>query len=138
MTDLEDVSRIALALPETSQNGSSWSVGEKGFAWSYRERVAPKQPKVERPDILAVRVANLEEKDLRIASEPEKFFTEPHYNGFPAVLARLPMLDPDELTELLTEAWRVCAPRKLVKAFDAKEKGSGGAVGREPTPAGGQ
>jgi hypothetical protein len=47
------------------------------------------------------------------------YFTEPHYNRFPAVLVRLEAVDQDELEELLTEAWRIQAPRKLVKEFDA-------------------
>jgi hypothetical protein len=47
------------------------------------------------------------------------YFTEPHFNGFPAVLVRLEAVDQDELEELLTEAWRIQAPRKLVKEFDA-------------------
>jgi len=56
---------------------------------------------------------------MLIAADPEKFFTEPHYNGFPAVLVRLPAIDDEELAELLTDAWRCLAPRALVKAFDA-------------------
>lgn len=51
---------------------------------------------------------------------PDKFFTVPHYNGFPAVLVRLAAIDTDELTELLTTAWRLQAPKKWVAAFDAK------------------
>ena len=69
--------------------------------------------------MLAVRVANDAEKQMLIAADPEKFFTEPHYNGFPAVLVRLPAIDDEELAELLTDAWRCLAPRALVKAFDA-------------------
>jgi len=48
---------------------------------------------VPNPEVLAVRVASLAEKDELIAADPEKFFTEPHYNGFPAVLVRLPAID---------------------------------------------
>ena len=46
---------------------------------------------------------------MLIAADPEKFFTEPHYNGYPAVLVRLDAIDDDELTELLTDAWRLSA-----------------------------
>jgi hypothetical protein len=123
MADLEDVARIANALPATTQSGSSWAVEGKGFAWSYREKVAEKQPRVERPDVLAVRVANRDEKEVLLAAEPEKFFTTPHYNGFPAVLVRLPAVDGDELADLLTGAWRSCAPRKMRAEFDAKANG---------------
>lgn len=122
MADLEDVSRIALALPSTTQTGSSWAVGDKGFAWTYMERVVEKQPRVERTDVLAVRVANQEEKEMLLASDPEKFFTTPHYNGYPAILVRLPNIDNDELAELLTDAWRSRAPRRMLAEFDAKAK----------------
>ena len=46
-----------------------------------------------------------------LAADPEKFFTEPHYNGFPAVLVRLPAIDAGELAELITDAWRGQASR---------------------------
>jgi hypothetical protein len=69
--------------------------------------------------VLAVRVANVGEKEALIASDPEKFFTEPHYNGYPAVLVRLAAAGVKELRELLTDAWRIQAPKALVKAFDA-------------------
>ena len=55
---------------------------------------------------------------MLLKSDPEKFFTEPHYNGFPAILVRLPAIDVDELAELLTDAWRCQAPRALVKEFE--------------------
>jgi hypothetical protein len=60
-------------------------------------------------------VAGQGEKDMLLASDPDKFFTEPHYNGFPAVLVRLPAIGEDELRELITDAWRSQAPRQLVR-----------------------
>jgi len=51
---------------------------------------------VPNPEVLAVRVASLAEKEELLAADPEKFFTEPHYNGFPAVLVRLPAIDADD------------------------------------------
>jgi hypothetical protein len=85
----------------------------KGFAWAWNERIEPKKPKVPNPEVLAVRVASLAEKEELLAADPEKFFTEPHYNGFPAVLVRLPSIDGSELAELITDAWRCQAPRAL-------------------------
>ena len=73
-------------------------------------------------NVLAVRTPGLDEKDFLIASDPEKYFTEPHYNGYPAVLVRLANIEPDELEELLTEAWRCMAPKALVKEFDADRR----------------
>jgi hypothetical protein len=66
----------------------------KGFAWAWNERIEPKKPRVPNPEVLAVRVANQAEKEALLAADPEKFFTEPHYNGFPAVLVRLSSIDP--------------------------------------------
>ena len=121
-SDAGDVHRIALSLPHASQDGSKIRYlvdGGKAFAWTWKKRVEEKRARVEQLDIFAVRVADEEEKQALIASDPEKFFTEPHYNGYPAVLVRLDAIDGDELAELLTDAWRNAAPRKLVAEFDA-------------------
>lgn len=113
-----------MALPETSEgeDGFAFSVPnkgkQKGFCWTWNERVEPKQPKVPNPGVLAVRVPNVGEKEALIAADPEKYFTEPHYNGFPAVLVRLANVPVDELEELLIDAWRTLAPRKLVEEYD--------------------
>jgi hypothetical protein len=80
-----------------------------------------KEPKVENLDVLAVRVANAAEKEMLLASDPTKFFTEPHHHGFPAVLIRLEAIGADELEELLTDGWRCQAPRALVKEFDRRD-----------------
>src|SRR5436190_22615336 len=120
MADLDDARRIALSLPETTgESGFAVLRGGKprGFAWTWNERVEPKKPRVPRPDVLAIRTANLDDKDILLASAPEKFFTEPHYNNFPAVLVRLANIELDELEDLLVEAWRSQAPKTLVKQF---------------------
>ena len=78
----------------------------KGFAWVWMERIEAKKPRVANPGVLAVRVGTLAEKETLISVEPTKFFTEPHYNGFPAVLVRLPAVRVAELRILLEAAWR--------------------------------
>jgi hypothetical protein len=88
------------------------------MAWFWNERIDPKKPRVPNPAVLAVRVASNEEKDELIAADPEKFFTEPHYAGFPAVLVRLAAVDEKELRELLIDAWRCQAPPALVREWD--------------------
>ena len=128
MAGQDDVRRIALALPGTSegddrfafsvQNGSK----EKGIAWVWLERLEPKKARVPNAAVLAVRVANSAEKEALLASDDRKFFTEPHYNGFPAVLVRLAEIEADELEELITEAWRIQAPKALVKEFDRRDE----------------
>ncbi len=121
MADQDDVRQIALSLAETveAEDRFAFSVRNKdklkGFAWVWYERIEPKKPRVPRPDVIAVRVASLDEKAVLLSMDPNKFFTEPHYNGFPAVLVRLPAVEPDLLRELITEAWRCQAPKALLK-----------------------
>jgi hypothetical protein len=125
MASQDDVRRLALALPEAVEEDGRFAFAVpnrgklKGFAWVWQERVEPKKPRVPNPEVLAVRVAGAGEKEELLAAEPDVFFTEPHYNGFPAVLVRLAAIEVDELAELLTDAWRCQAPRALVRAFDA-------------------
>ncbi|MDQ6827888.1 MAG: hypothetical protein M3081_03385 [Gemmatimonadota bacterium] len=85
----------------------------KGFVWVWMERIDPKKPRVANPGVLAVRVANLAQRDLMLAAEPMKFFTEPHYAGFPAVLVRLDAVSVADLKVLIAEAWRCMAPADL-------------------------
>jgi hypothetical protein len=112
MATQADVRRIALSLPATEESGEHFAFSVrikgnlKGFAWVWMERVTPKKPRVPNHGVLAVRVANLAQKDLMLSTEPAKFFSEPHYNGFPAVLVRLDAVSVADLEVLLAEAWR--------------------------------
>ena len=116
MATQADVRRIALKLPDTEESDGRFAFSvlnkgkPKGFAWVWMERVTPKKPRVPNPGVLAVRVANEGQKQALIAAEPKKFFTEPHYNGFPAVLVRLDAVTATDLRVLLAEAWRCQAP----------------------------
>lgn len=85
----------------------------KGFAWVWHERLDPKKPRVPNPGVLAIRVANNAQKALILSSDKRKFLTEPHYNGFPAVLVRLKEVTVADLRVLLEEAWRCRAPKSL-------------------------
>jgi hypothetical protein len=122
MADQTDVRRIALALPETSEAEDHFAfsvrngVKQKGFVWAWNERIEPKKPRVPRADVVAIRVVD---RFALLASDDEKFFTEPHYNGFPAVLVRLPLIEVGELEELIIDAWCCQAPRALVESFQA-------------------
>jgi hypothetical protein len=73
----------------------------------------PKKPRVPQPDVTAVRVASLAETDRALASGTTKFFTDPHYNGFPAILVNLPGVTVRELEPLIMEAWRCQAAKDL-------------------------
>lgn len=126
MADQEDVRRIALALPATSETEDhfGFSVLDRGkpksFVWAWRERVHPKKARVPRADVIAVRVTNQAEKEALLATDSSKFFTEPHYNGFPAILVRLPAVGLEELEDLITDAWRCQASKALRESLDAE------------------
>ena len=119
MATQADVRRIALSVPNTEEapNHFAFSVRNKGklkgFVWVWMERVHAKKARVPQPKAIAARVANLDDKEILLALDPEKFFTEPHYNGFPAVLVRLPAITVGELRPIITEAWRCQAPKDL-------------------------
>ena len=108
--------RIALALPGTveAEDRFAFSVPNKGklkgYAWVWLERIAPKKARVPNPGVIAVRVANLGQKSALLAADSKKFFTEPHYDGYPAVLVRLDAVSVADLKVLLAEAWRCQAP----------------------------
>jgi len=73
----------------------------------------------EAPEGLVVWVESEEDKLAMISSESDKFFTTDHYDGHPIVLVRLEGVDVDEAAELITESWRLRAPKKVVADWDA-------------------
>jgi hypothetical protein len=69
------------------------------------------------------RVADLDVKELLLADERGVFFTTPHFDGYPAVLVRIPGLaeiDRGELHELVAEAWLTRAQKRVAKAWLAE------------------
>jgi hypothetical protein len=119
MATQDHVRRIALTFPGVREDKDHFAFSvaskgkDKGFAWVWLERVHPKKARVPQPKVLAVRVSDLSQKDMLIASDPDVYFTEPHYNGFPAVLVRLAAIRVAELEALLLGAWRCQAPKEL-------------------------
>jgi hypothetical protein len=114
MADWRTVGRIAAGFPEveaSTQGRRSWSVRGKGFAWEARERDGGG---------LAVRV-DRDEKQLILDSDPEVYFTSPHYTGFPAVQIRLAQISAKELRYRLEDAWLIQAPKKLAADYAAGE-----------------
>jgi hypothetical protein len=71
------------------------------------------------PDALVLRVVDLGEREALLQGQPEAFFSTPHYDGYPYVLVRLDAVAPDELAELVEEAWRIRSPKRLVAEYDA-------------------
>jgi hypothetical protein len=71
-------------------------------------------------ETLVVRVVDLEDKDALLRSDPEVFFTTPHYDGYAYVLVRLERVDLAQLVELIEDAWRLSAPKRVLAAYDAQ------------------
>jgi hypothetical protein len=125
MANWEDVRRVALDLPETTEGERRdgllhWSVRDKSIAWERPLRrgdlealgdAAPNGP------ILAARVPDLGAKEALLASDPGVYFTTPHFNGYPAILVRLDRISDADLKELVVEAWLARAPKRLAAAY---------------------
>lgn len=109
MATEDDVRRIALSLPEVIEKPwygtPGFRVKDKGFL----------RIRTEAEGGLVVFVSDVGEKDALLGSDPEKFFTTPHYAGYPVVLVNLPAVDVDELTELITDSWRIKAPARVLR-----------------------
>jgi hypothetical protein len=122
-TTLDDVSRIALGLPEVTEEDRrgmrTWSVVGKTFAWErpyskadikrFGDETPPRQP------ILAVRVEDLVEKEAVLAAGTKGIFTIPHFDGYAAVLIELHKSGMRALEDALTDGWLACAPRDLAE-----------------------
>jgi hypothetical protein len=124
MATWEDVRRLALALPETTErtarSGIQWRVRDKLFVWERPLRrsdlealgdAAPSGP------ILGARVEHLGAKEALAADESGVFFTTPHFDGYPAILVQLDRIAAADLEEVVVEAWLARAPKRLVKAY---------------------
>jgi len=122
MVSAEQLEALALALPEVagavSDSGQfGFEVGGKGLAWAYLARPAPKAKRVLVPGVVAIRCA-METKELLLEAAPERFFTDDHYRGYPAVLVRLSQIEADELAGLLRQAWKIVAPRPIARKYE--------------------
>jgi hypothetical protein len=120
----DDVGRIALGLPETSEGTSrgqrQWRVRDKGFVWERPLRrkdlealgdAAPAGP------VLGAWVEHLGAKEALLADDSGVFFTTPHFDGYAAILVELDRIGVEELEELIAEAWLTRAPKRLAQAF---------------------
>ena len=121
MVTLAEVDRLARVLPEVTVgerfHNRTWEVAGKGFAWErpfskadlrrFGDLPPPSGP------ILALRTADLDEKEIVLRSGQAGVFTIEHFNGYPALLVQLEVVEPDTLRDLLTDAWLAMAPRAL-------------------------
>ncbi|MBF4549960.1 hypothetical protein C5E07_09890 [Pseudoclavibacter sp. RFBJ3] len=108
MSSDDDVRRLALRLPETSERTAygtpAFYVGTKMFARIHDE-----------PGVLVCWRADLGEREALLQGEPSAFFTTPHYDGHPSVLVRLANVPPPRLGELLQEAWEARATKRILR-----------------------
>jgi hypothetical protein len=128
MPTIEDVGKLATELPEVTSGerhgNHTWFVAGKAFLWErpfskadlrrFGSTPPPEQP------ILAVRVADLAEKEAVLATSSKEFFTIPHFDGYAAVLIQLKGVKLRELREAIVDAWLACAPPRLADAYLTK------------------
>ena len=128
---MADLDALALELPQVTKELSddgrpSYQVHGKMFCFHRSRRPDAVDETGERlDDVLMFRVADLDEKELLLGDRPEIFFTTPHFNGYPAVLVRIPTLDRldrDELKDLVVDAWLTRAQKRVAKAWLAENE----------------
>jgi hypothetical protein len=125
MATSEDVARLAAELPDVTvgerHGNRTWFVAGKAFAWDrpfskadirrFGATTPPQRP------ILAVRVADLAEKEAVLATASTAFFTIPHFDGYAAVLIQLRNVPMRELRAAIVDAWLACAPSPLAATY---------------------
>ena len=124
MATWDDVRRIALSLPETSERRSrelaQWRVRDKAFVWERplrRADIHALGDDAPMGAILGARVEHLVAKEALLADDPEVFFTTPHFDGYPAILVRLAKITLEDLAEVIVEAWLARAPKRLAQQY---------------------
>ena len=111
MAPWADVVELGLRLPEVEE--STWfgtpslKVRDKSMC---RLRADP--------DALVLRVLDVEDAQALVRGQPDVFFSTPHYDGWPYVLVRLEAVSREQLEELIEDAWRIRAPKRVVAAYD--------------------
>ena len=110
MASEDDVRELALSLPATTEKPS---YGTPGFR--VRDRLFAR---IREEGVLVLWRESEEEKKALVEAESEKFFSTPHYDGYPNILIRLGAVDREELAELVEESWRLRAPESMVEQFD--------------------
>ena len=125
MATLDDVRRVAATLPGSEERattgGAAWFVRGKLYAWECHPW--PSIPDDMRAIIAAelvvgVKVADAEDAMALREMQPDVFLRSTTRWGEPKVAFRMAGIDDDHLAELVTEAWRVQAPKYLRAQFD--------------------
>lgn len=119
-----DVRKIALSFPGATEGvafgSATWTVSKKMFVWERPLRkwdLAALGAKAPKGPVLGVRTADLEMKDVLLASDPKIFFTTPHFDGYPAVLVRLEKIGVKRLRDVIEESWLSRAGKRAVAEY---------------------
>ncbi|MEH3053845.1 MAG: MmcQ/YjbR family DNA-binding protein [Patulibacter minatonensis] len=127
MATLEDVRRLALALPEVTEGtrwrNATWFIGKAGFVWErpLSKNDARQLAELGQPlpdgELLAVKLPSVGEREALLAEDPALWLTIPHFADYAAVLLRLEAVELDELAEIIEDAWLEFAPEQLAADF---------------------
>lgn len=127
VASLDDIRRTAAALPGSEERattgGAAWFVRNKLYAWECHPW--PSIPDDVRAIVAAelvvgVKVAERLDALALIDMQPEVFLRTTTPWGEPKIAFRMADVDDDHLAELVTEAWRIQAPKYLRRAYDER------------------
>ena len=130
---MKDLDEFALAMPEATKEIEDgrpvYKVHGKMFCFhrSRRPDAVDAETGERLEDVLMFRVADLDVKELTLSDDRGVFFTTPHFDGYPAVLMRIPDLgriDRNELRDLVAEAWLTRAQKRVAKAWLEDQAGA--------------
>ena len=123
----DDVARLVAVLPEVTEGAEkfrghrAWLVAGKMFAWQrpfskadvkrFGDQPVPPDP------ILAIRTADLADKEGILAAGKAGFFTIEHFDNYNAYLIELALVEPADLREALVDGWLAIAPPALAREF---------------------
>jgi len=124
MVTIDEAARMAMELPEVTEDERhghrTWFVAGKAFAWErpFSKADIRRMGDADPPDgpILAVHVADLNEKEAVLAAQQKGFFTIPHFDGYAAVLVQLKTVGKRALRDAILDAWLAKAPAGLAEA----------------------